>query len=511
MTLLAENETGYRNLMKLSSRAFLEGYYYKPRMDFDLLAEHSEGIIATSGCLAGWSPTPRPRLRDGGGKPRPRPSGTSTPPSPQRRQIPGHLRAGQLLHRDPGPRASRPSADHARSARHRPADRRPAAGHQRRPLHPPRGAEAHDVLLCIQTGRARRENRFRFDAQEFYLKSAAEMRALFPDDRPTPGPATTRCGSPSGRTSTSSSARSCCPSSRCPRGRPRSPTWSGSSTRGRRSATGPAPGGAGADRARAEDHRGDGLSRLLPHRVGPDPLRPREGDPHRARAGLGGRLDRRLLPADHRPRPDPLRADLRAVPQPGPSSQMPDIDMDFDERYRADVIRYAAEKYGSDHVAQIVTFSTIKGKQAIRDAARVLGHPYGLGDKVAKAMPPAILGKEATLTQVLETPTRGGGGRESRTGTPTPRAAEMYELDPAVPQVVDAARDLEGLRRQDSIHAAAVVISRAADRPDPRSSRRARTPSRHPVRDGGSGGRWASSRWTSSACATSPSSSVASS
>src|SRR5690606_18373148 len=102
---------------------------------------------------------------------------------------------------------------------------------------------------------------------------------------------------------------------------------------------------------------------------------------------------------------DPIRYKLifERFLNPG-RRQMPDIDMDFDERYRADVIRYAAEKYGSDHVAQIVTFSTIKGKQAIRDAARVLGHPYGLGDKVAKAMPPAILGKEATLGQVLEAP-----------------------------------------------------------------------------------------------------------
>ena len=76
--------------------------------------------------------------------------------------------------------------------------------------------------------------------------------------------------------------------------------------------------------------------------------------------------------------------------------------MDFDERYRAEVIRYAAERYGSDHVAQIVTFSTIKGKQAIRDSARVRGLPYALGDRLAKLMPPAVLGREASLDICFE-------------------------------------------------------------------------------------------------------------
>ena len=138
---------------------------------------------------------------------------------------------------------------------------------------------------------------------------------------------------------------------------------------------------------------------------------------------------------------------------------MPDIDMDFDERYRGEVINYASEKYGSDRVAQIITFSTIKGKQAIRDAARVLGFPYGLGDRVAKMMPPAILGKDASLDMCLEAP-----HDESETNVKEwyANAAELrdsYNSDPDVKRVVETARGLEGLRRQDSIHAAAVVIS----------------------------------------------------
>ena len=95
---------------------------------------------------------------------------------------------------------------------------------------------------------------------------------------------------------------------------------------------------------------------------------------------------------------DPLRYGLifERFLNPG-RRQMPDIDMDFDERYRGDMIRYAAERYGSDHVAQIVTFSTIKARAAVRDAARVLGYPPQLGDKIAKAMPPLVMGQDLPL------------------------------------------------------------------------------------------------------------------
>jgi DNA polymerase-3 subunit alpha len=157
---------------------------------------------------------------------------------------------------------------------------------------------------------------------------------------------------------------------------------------------------------------------------------------------------------------DPLRYGLifERFLNPGRRS-MPDIDMDFDERYRGEMIRYAAEKYGQDRVAQIITFSTIKGKQAIRDSARVLGHPYAVGDRVAKAMPPSILGKDPTLDQVLSPPSPGAQSEVRDWYANAQPLREMYENDPSVREVVDVARGLEGLRRQDSIHAAAVVIA----------------------------------------------------
>src|SRR6202035_2368065 len=100
---------------------------------------------------------------------------------------------------------------------------------------------------------------------------------------------------------------------------------------------------------------------------------------------------------------DPIRYDLlfERFLNPG-RKQMPDIDMDFDERYRGEMIRYASERYGADRVAQIVTFSTIKARAAVRDAARVLGYPYLVGDRIAKAMPPLIMGRDTPLRACLD-------------------------------------------------------------------------------------------------------------
>ncbi len=153
---------------------------------------------------------------------------------------------------------------------------------------------------------------------------------------------------------------------------------------------------------------------------------------------------------------DPIRYDLlfERFLNPG-RKQMPDIDMDFDERYRADMIRYATERYGSDRVAQIVTFSTIKARAAVRDAARVLGKPYMVGDKIAKAMPPLVMGRDTPLHACLEKKEGFEDGYNAAT-----ELRQMYAEDPDVKEVVDVATGLEGLRRQDGIHAAAVVITR---------------------------------------------------
>ncbi|MEZ5320518.1 MAG: DNA polymerase III subunit alpha [Microthrixaceae bacterium] len=153
---------------------------------------------------------------------------------------------------------------------------------------------------------------------------------------------------------------------------------------------------------------------------------------------------------------DPIRYDLLFERFLNPSRKsMPDIDMDFDTRSREEMIRYAAERYGRDHVAQIVTFSQIKARAAVRDAARVLGHPYIVGDRIAKAMPPLAQGRDTPLRACLAPEP---GFEEGYAKAADLRA--MYDADPTVKEVVDVAQGLEGLRRQDGIHAAAVVITR---------------------------------------------------
>jgi DNA polymerase-3 subunit alpha len=153
---------------------------------------------------------------------------------------------------------------------------------------------------------------------------------------------------------------------------------------------------------------------------------------------------------------DPVAHDLifERFLNPG-RKQMPDIDIDFDERYRGEMIAYVARRYGADRVAQIVTFSTIKARAAVRDAARVLGLPYAVGDRIAKAMPPLVMGRDTPLRACFE-PTP--GYEDGYAAAAELRA--MYESDPDVRRVVDVARGLEGLRRQDGVHAAAVVITR---------------------------------------------------
>ncbi len=152
---------------------------------------------------------------------------------------------------------------------------------------------------------------------------------------------------------------------------------------------------------------------------------------------------------------DPIRYRLlfERFLNPG-RKQMPDIDMDFDERYRGEMIRYAAERYGWDRVAQIVTFSTIKARAAVRDAARVLGYPYSVGDRIAKAMPPLVMGRDTPLWACFEEDPKYADGYKAAL-----ELRQMCATDPDAARVVDVARGLEGLRRQDGIHAAAVVIS----------------------------------------------------
>ena len=247
---------------------------------------------------------------------------------------------------------------------------------------------AHDALLCVQTGAIIDDpKRFKFEGEEHYLKSAAEMRHLFAElpeacdntlliaerasvELDFGTPASRDFPVPDGFAGTTYEERAAAYL--------RHLTFEGREGAVRR------PGARRGPVTRLDyelgRHRGHGLLGVLPRGLGPHPLRPlrgiRVGPGRGSAAGCCVAYCLRIVDLD------PIRYDLlfERFLNPG-RKQMPDIDMDFDERYRGEMIRYAAERYGSDHVAQIVTFSTIKARAAVRDAARVLGFPYAVGDR----------------------------------------------------------------------------------------------------------------------------------
>ncbi len=447
LTLLAETDEGYRNLLKLSSDAYLEGYYYKPRVDWELLARHSKGLIATTGCLGGV--VLQALLADD--------------------RMKAEALAGRLQDIFGRDNLFVELQDHGLAAQQK---TNPALVDIARRLGAPLLATndshythrehhiAHDALLCVQTGATIDDpKRFKFEGEEHYLKTAAEMRHLFADlpeacDNTLLIAERARVEIEFGRPSL-----------------PRFPVpaeFEGADYEARATAY-----LRHLTKEGALDRYGDPLpeevERRLDRELGViaemgfsayflvvgDLIRYARSRGIRVGPGRGSAAGCCVAYCLRIVDIDPIRYDLlfERFLNPG-RRQMPDIDMDFDERYRGEMIRYAAERYGSDHVAQIVTFSTIKARAAVRDAARVLGYPYIVGDKIAKAMPPLIMGRDTPLAACL-TKTEGHEDGYSAAG----ELRTMYESDPEAKQVIDVARGLEGLRRQDGIHAAAVVIT----------------------------------------------------
>ena len=459
MTLLAANDVGYRNLMKLSSLAYLDGFYYKPRMDDELLSRYSEGLIATSGCLGG--PVAQRLAPDAsseeGNTSVERDYDAARDAAAKYQDIFGKGNFFIELH-DHGLEAQRRilgdlvkiSADVGAPL---------LATNDSHYTHADE-AEAHDVLLCIQTGATRdQENRLRFQGSEFYLKSAAEMRRIFPEEA-FPGACDNTLAIAERANVELEFGRMLLPHFPVPEGTTEAGYLRELVYRGARERYG--------DPLRSEVvERIDYELRVIEDMGFPayflivwDLIQYAKSQGIRIGPGRGSAAGAIVSYCLGITGLDPLEFGLifERFLNPG-RREMPDIDMDFDERYRGEVIRYCAKRYGADHVAQVITFSTIKGRQALRDSARVLGFPYGVGDRVAKAMPPPILGAEATLAQCLHDPGKGADQavRDFYNGAAGLR--DMYATDADVRKVVDTARGLEGLRRQDSIHAAAVVIS----------------------------------------------------
>jgi len=459
ITLLAVNDIGYRNLVKLASRAFLEGYYYKPRLDRELLASYAEGLIGTTGCLGGHVPQLlAPDAYDEEGN-----VGVA------RDFRAATVAAGTYQDIFGKENFFVEVMDHGVAAQQRVLpDLLAIAREIGAPLlatndcHYTRREDAqnHDVLLCIQTGaQVADEKRFRFQGEGYWVRSAREMRSLFPDDE-FPGACDNTLLIAERAEHKMEFGRILLPHFPVPPGETEASYLRRLAEAGARERYG--------DSLPPEvQERLDYELRVIEEMGFPayflivwDLMRYAREQGIRTGPGRGSAAGSIVSYALRITDLDPLRYGLifERFLNPG-RRQLPDIDMDFDERYRGDVIRYVAERYGSDHVAQIITFSTIKGRQALRDAARVLGLPYAVGDRVAKAMPPPILGREATLAQALETPPEGAESLLRDFYANAAGLREMHAGDPDARRVIDTARGLEGLRRQDSIHAAAVVIS----------------------------------------------------
>ena len=458
MNLLAESEVGYRNLLQLSSKAYLEGYYYKPRMDFELLAQHSEGLIATSGCLGGMVPQllAPDSLSEEGNQGQVKDFDAARAAATRFQDIFG--KDGFFIevqdHGLPAQKEIMPDLLEISRQIGAPLLATNDAHYTHRSEH-----DAHDVLLCIQTGSLRSDAaRLRFEGDDHYLKTAAEMRSLFPADD-FPGACDNTLLIAERANVDFEFGKILLPQFPVPSGETEVTYLRKLVDQGARERYGPSPGPDVWERVEHELKIIEEMGFPAYFLIVWDLIRYARESRIRVGPGRGSAAGSIVSYCLRITDLDPLEYGLifERFLNPG-RKEMPDIDMDFDERYRSDVIRYAAQKYGADRVAQIVTFSTIKGKQAVRDAARVLGHPYGVGDRIAKAMPPAILGREATLEQVLIAPSPDADSTIKDWYANAQGLRELYDADPAVRETVDAARGVEGLRRQDSIHAAAVVI-----------------------------------------------------
>jgi DNA polymerase-3 subunit alpha len=426
LLLLCEDWEGYQNLCRLITDAHLEGYYYKPRIDHEHLAKHSRGLIGGSACLGGeiakalevddWdlARSTAGLYADILGKDRFFLELMDHGLPEQKALNPKLIRLGQETGLD---LVVTNDLHYVRRDQ----------------------AEAHDVLLCVGTGsKLDTPGRLRFETDEFYLKSAAEMAALFPDNldaiRRTRAIAEMvslklpfgqlRIPSfpvPEGETIESWLRKEC-----------------QAGLAGRYGMVTPElqarldyeldvicrMGYAGyflivADFTRfaREQHiaitvRGSAPGSIVTYTLGITPVDPIHYQ----------------LPFERFLNPDRVT--------------MPDIDVDFEDGRREEVINYVSRKYGSDHVAQIITFGTMLARAAIRDVARVVGMSYGEGDRIAKAVPNQL------------------GIRLDEAISMSPQLREMHDNEPPVRRVIDFARHLEGVARNASTHAAGVVISR---------------------------------------------------
>ncbi len=427
-TVLVRNKAGYANLMKLVSKAYLEGFYYKPRVDRELLAQHAEGLLVLSGCLN----SEVSRLLSAGDEAKARQT------AGWYQEVFGkdyYFMEVQSHGLDEQVRVTEGTLGIAR------AIGAPVCGTNDSHYLEAEHARAHEALLCIQTGTTMADpNRWRFSSNEFYLKSADEMRAVFKD-------------LPEAYRNTVAVAERCnvdlafgqfhLPRYRVPDGYTLDSYLEHLASEGLAKRYGGSPADAVVERLRYElgvvskmGFSGYFLvvwdfiayARRQGIAVGP------------GRGSSAGSLVAYCLEITN---VDPIRYGLIFERFLNPERiSMPDMDIDFADDRRDEVIRYVVDRYGADRVAHIITFGTMGAKAVIRDVARVLGFSYGDADRIAKLVPSFPL--NITLDESLEK---------------SPPLAEQVKRDPRVGELWGVAKALEGCTRHASVHASAVVIS----------------------------------------------------
>ncbi len=438
MTLLAETTQGMHNLFRISSLASLEGQFRKfPRFDRELLQRYGKGIIATTGCPSGevnrWLQVGR---------------------------YDKALAAAADLQQIFGPENFFCELmDHGLDIERRTrAQLLRLAKELKLPLiatndlHYTFAADAdtHEALLCIQTGKTLADpNRFKFDARDFYLKSPTEMRELwqeFPQACDNTLAIAERCEV------TFAEHRNLMPRFPVPPGESEQSWLVKEVERGLLKRY---PRGVPDDRRKQAEYELEviiGMGFPGYFLVVADLVRHAHEQGIRVGPGRGSAAGSLIAYALGITELDPMSHGLLFERFLNPERiSMPDIDMDFDERRRGDMIRYATARYGEERVAQIVTYMTIKAKAAVKDAARVLGHPFNVGERLTKAMPPAVMGKDIPLAGIFDP-------QHARYA----EAAEFRALadsEPQLREVVAMAKGLEGLRRSWGVHAAGVILS----------------------------------------------------
>ncbi len=446
MTLLAETTAGMHNLFKMSSRASTEGYFYKPRIDRELMAEYADGLIATTGCPSGEVQT---WLRIGDYAKARESAGDFQDIFGKDSfflelmdhglDIETRVRSDLLrLGKDLGlPLVATNDSHYTHKEDH----------------------AAQEHLLCINSGSTMLVpagsgpgKRFAFQGDGYYIKSPAEMRALWADT----------FGLPEACDNTLLIAERCnvefderanfMPRYPVPEGETEDSWFVKEVEKGLHVRY---PEGIPEEvRRRADFEIGVITEMGFPgyFLVVADFINWAKDNGIRVGPGRGSGAGSMAAYAMRITDLDPLKHGLIFERFLNPDRvSMPDFDIDFDERRRGEVIRYVTEKYGTDRVSMIVTYGTIKAKQAVKDSSRILGYPFAMGDRITKAMPAAVMGKDVPLKKIFDKEhERFGEGGEFRA---------LYESEPDVKTVIDTAIGIEGLKRQWGVHAAGIIMS----------------------------------------------------